>query len=169
MKFIKRLLISLVAVVVLFYVVLFGTMTYQMSRDPVMYIDDVEVQYVIDWLGTRTEDVSLLDSHRPPANWAGDYEKIFALRVDEATISEALRRPGVVAGNEVTSRIRKAVRFAMIFTKKLQWFPVEEKILSPELYVSQIRIVEQGGYTDAADLLVIHPQRQIVYFVAAKM
>ena len=169
MKFIKQLLISLLAVVVLFYAVLFGTMTYQMSRNPVMYLDDVEVQFVIDWLRTRTEEVSLLDSYHPPANWAGDYEKIFALRVDEATIREALRRPGVVAGDEVTPRIREAVKFAMIFTKKLQWFPVEEKILSPELYISPIRIVEQSGYTDAADLVVIHPVRRIVYFVAAKM
>ena len=97
------------------------------------------------------------------------HPKVFALRVDETTISEALLRPGIVAGDKVTPRMQEAVRVAMFFTKKLQWSPVEQKILSPELYVSPIRIVEQGGYADAADLMVIHPERQIVYFVAAKM
>ena len=169
MKVIKRIALGIVAFVILFYVVLFGTMTYQMSRDPVVYMDDREVQYVLGWLGQDESTAVLLNSYHPPANWAGDYEKIFALRMEEAALRRAITKPGVVPGDQATERVVAAVRFAMIFTRDLPWFPREEEILTSSFYLVPVNVVMQGEYADATDIMMIHPADRTVYFVAAKM
>jgi len=144
-------------------------MAYQMSREPVMSRDDSEVQFVIDWLGPAAAEAELLDSYRPPANWAGDYEKIFALGLSEEAVAAALAQPGMVRGDAVTPRIEQAIDFALFFTEKLPWFPPGDQIRSAECHIALVKMVGQGEYTDAADLLILHPARRRAYFVAAKM
>ena len=105
----KRIIQAFVLVVVLFYVTLFLVMGYQYYREPVVDFDDSDVQFVLGWAKQEGKPSQLIHSYHPSANWAGDYEKIFALRL----------QPGVV--------------------------------------------------NDAAHLIIIQPQEQVLYYVAAKM
>lgn len=94
---------------------------------------------------------------------------MFALQLDPSVAKEVISRLGVIRGDQLPENLQAALSFAMFFTRELIWFPVEEKILTEEYYISPIRIVSQGGYPDAVYLLVIHPEQQILYYVAAKM
>lgn len=165
---IKRLLISLGVLVLLFYATFFGVLVYQGSRDPVVEPDDRAVVHVLQWLH-QEGDARLLSSYYPPVNWAGDYEKIFALELDEKVAADVVHRAGVVRGDQVAGDLAQALKFAMLYTRELDWFPPHEDILAGDYYVASLQVVHQGGYTDGARLLIVQPDKQILYFVAAKM
>ena len=166
---VKRVLYAIGLLVLLFYLVLFATMTYQYLKEPVVDFDDADVQYVFQWLHQKPDASQLLDSYYPPANWAGDYEKIFALKLEPEVAAEIVTRAGVVRGDGIDGELEEAVAFAMFFTRDLSWFPSEEDILTAEYYLSPIRIIHKGGYPDSVHLVIVQPEKQILYFVAAKM
>ena len=56
----------------------------------------------------------------------------------------------------------------MVIWPHLVWFPLPEDIHTAEYFVSEIRIVHQGAYPDSVHLVIVHPEQQILYFVAAK-
>ncbi len=166
---VKRIFLAIGIVILLLYLVFFLTLTYQSMREPVVDFDDGDVQYVLKWLWQQGDPTQLLHSHHPTASWAGEFEKMFALQLDRALAQEVASRLGVVRGDQLPEDLQEAVLFAVFFTRELTWFPVEEKILTDDYYVSPIRIVTQDGYPDAVYLMVIHPERRILYFVAARM
>jgi hypothetical protein len=169
LQIISKIFLALGAFILLVYLAFFLSVAYQFMREPVVDFDDGDLQYVLEWLGQERDPAQLLHSFHPPTNWAGDTEKMFALQLEATIIPGLLGREGVVRGDQLPEDLQRAVSFAMNFTRDLNWFPTEEKILTADYYVSPIRIVMQGGYPDSTDLLVIHPQRRLLYFVAAKM
>ncbi len=168
-RILKRIIAALVLVIVLFYVTLFLVMSYQFNREPVVDFDDTDVQFVLGWAQQEGTPSQLVNSYYPPANWAGDYEKIFVLRLQPSVVNEVVSRQGVVRGDQVTGQLKEVVHFALIFTRELAWFPAEVEIFTADYYVSPIHVVLQGEYPDAAHLIIIQPQEQTLYFVAAKM
>ncbi|MBQ76560.1 MAG: hypothetical protein CMQ20_16265 [Gammaproteobacteria bacterium] len=169
LRFIGRLFLAIGILILLFYLVLFLTMTYQFTREPIVDFDDNDVQQVLTWLQQPGNPSQLLHSHHPPANWAGDFEKMFALQLDQEITQEVVGRTSVTRGDQLSEDLQQAISFAMFFTRDLDWFPAEAEVLTDAYYVSQFRIVLQSGYPDAVYLAIIHPEHHILYYVEAKM
>ncbi len=168
-RLLKQLVALFVLLLVLFYVAMFGTMIYQSMRAPIVTMDDDDVQYVLDWVGQTDTPVQLLSSYHPPANWAGDFEKMFTLKIDRKIAESLVLRPDVVRGDQLPADLVSSVEFAMFFTQDIAWFPPGSELLSSEYYLWPIHTLAQFDALDSVHLLFISPDSELLFFVEAKM
>jgi hypothetical protein len=169
MRLIGRMVLAVGALILLFYMIFFATLAFQWLREPVVTADDEDVRYVAHWLYQRDEPVEILNSYHPPANWAGDFEKEFAIRIDSDGISRFLASPEAVRGDRIDGNLRRDVEFALVFAEKLAWFPTPEMIFSDKFHVAPVRTWDRQSGSDAVYLVLVEPAKEIAYYVEAKM
>lgn len=85
MKLVMEVLAAFAALVVLLIVAFYITLAWQLSRDPVVSLDDPDVLHLYEWAGVDGDAAMLINSYHPPANWAGDYQKVFSVRLGPST------------------------------------------------------------------------------------
>lgn len=169
MKLVMEVLAAFAALVVLLIVAFYITLAWQLSRDPVVSLDDPDVLHLYEWAGVDGDAAMLINSYHPPANWAGDYQKVFSVRLGPSTIQGVVDRYGLKSGDRLTQSELQSIDFASFFTQDLDWFPSPDELKTKAYFVVVRRNQYQGEYLDSTHLLVLHPGSGVIYFVAGKM
>lgn len=121
------------AVSLLFVIVFYATLAFQLSHRNAKIDgrDDQDVRFVVECFGLHPDEpVKLAHSHQSTGSWAGDYMKVFAIKMEHLEESEIDQRQDWIRGDTLTPTLRNAVKFVTNLTEKdvLRWFPTSEQI-----------------------------------------
>lgn len=162
------------AISLLFVIIFYATLAFQLSHRnaKVDEKDDQDVYFVTEYFGLHHhEPVKLEHSYKSTGSWAGDYMKIFAIKIAHIEESEIGQMQGWVRGDKLLPTIRGSVKFITNFTDRdeLRWFPTSEQIFSSAYYVYPVRMVLYGTQPDSVRIMVVRPSDKMVFFAALKI
>ncbi len=117
----KRGLMACGAIFLLFAIIFYATIAYQLSHrnSKVDEKEDQDVRFVTEYFGLRqNEPVKLQHSFKSTGSWAGDYMKMFAIKIAHIEESGIDQMQGCIRGDKLLPTIRNSVEFITNFTDR---------------------------------------------------
>ena len=161
------------AVSLFFIIIFYITLAFQLSNRErqVDAKEDQDVRFVIECFGLDPDQPMKLEhSYHSSGSWAGDYMKVFAVKMAHIEAFNMEQIPGWIRGDKLWPTMRNAVEFITNFTNtdELRWFPTREQIFASTYYVYPVRMVLHGTHPDSVRIMVMRPSDKMVFFAALK-
>ena len=161
------------AVSLFFIIIFYITIAVQLSHRErqVDAEQDQDVRFVTECFGLDpAKPLTLEHSYHSSGSWAGDYMKMFAVKMVHIEASKIDQKPGWIRGDKLWPTMRNSVELITNFTNTddLRWFPTREQIFTSAYYVYPVRMVLHGTRRDSVRIMVMRPSDKMVFFAALK-
>jgi hypothetical protein len=132
-----------------------------------------DVQFVLNWSELGTERIErVVNSHKSARSLTGDHLDAYAIKLTKVEAEELLAPDGGgnvkwFRGDQLPPVVEAAVTFASTW-QELTWFPSGADLRSSRMYVLPWSVTFYGTRPEAAELIFVRPEDDMLFFFAAK-
>jgi hypothetical protein len=133
-----------------------------------------DVRFVLNWSGLSPDRIErIVHSYRSARSLQGDHLEAYAIKVSRVEAAELLAaNQGTdvnwYRGDQLSAVADLAVKFAGSW-HELSWFPSEAELRSTRVFVHPWSVTFHGASADAAEIIFVRPDDNMVFFFGGKV
>jgi hypothetical protein len=169
---IKWLLIIWGAVSAFGVITIVGIIAYHATignRDVTEKADKRDVRFVLNWCSLGDERIdSVIQSYQSSRSFTGDHLDAYSIKISHVALDE-LQTDDWQRADIATGVYKEAIDFMSGWLHEIPWFPSMDDIRSQKYYIYLWRIDFHGKTPDAASIILIRPEDNMVFYFDASM
>ncbi len=152
-----------------------GFFVYRINLDNKENIDKSstsDVGFVMNWCNLGdSRIVKVLHSYESPISFNGDNFKAYEIEISNISIDELTKDENSSVkqwyrGDQLPTIVNDAITFVCSMQNKNTWLPSYSQIKTSDFYVHLWKIEYHGMSPDVADVILVEPQKRIVYYIS---
>jgi len=134
-----------------------------------------DVRFVLNWCELGDERIEkVVNSFVSARSFTGDYVEAYAIQISGVSSDELVSyqpRRSWVRCDLATGLHQDAIEYVKMWigTNGLEWFPSRQLIESDEFFVYIWSIYYHRTTATGAEVILIHPKSNMIYYLGAKM
>ena len=174
---VKWFLIAWGAVCAIGAVILGGVLAYSLgsgNRETTGCTDKPDVRFVLNWCGLGDERIEeVVHSSRSARSFTGDHLDAYAIKISRVDPTELTRDTfgsGWFRCDQTEGVIKDAIELVCgsLHEDAISWFPREDELKSPDMYVYSWSIYCHGTQPTAVELIFVRPRDKMMFFMSIK-
>ena len=142
------------------------------NKEKVNIASKNDVRFVLNWCELGDEKIDkVLKSYVAENKFSSDHQEAYLIKIKNFSISDLQKtQTGKwYKGDQLPVLLKEAVKFGTMFNEETPWFLKETDILKEDCYVYPWYIGTNGLRPSSAQIIIIEPKLNLIYYISASV